>query len=324
MFDVAGKVSELAADILSSVGIGEDSTKISGLYQTAKNMKVFGGELVPWDYSGEDWYKVFPYQFSVLNAKTGKRYVYTMPIPPQSLTIKMIPASTATATVGGVVEETSDNVFWVIQMSGTTGTGVSRGDLNSTTGARKKMADKFRKKLETTGLLSGVAANLQTLIGKAAGTADALLSGDVIGAVNNALLPQLPYSGSSVDGKSNGYTEMQELHRFLYTFSNLKGVSPDQFLLEFWYYKMGQKWRIVLQDFTMQISAQNPNLYRYNIQLKAWNVRPVSQDERSKSETDRYAKGGDLHAVNTVGIDGLYKGFQGIKANFNNNSKSVL
>lgn len=343
--DILGQAVDALADggksFLASAGFG--GVTANGNIYTEAFLKGAIPSEVPWEISGQDWYKVFPYQFVVTtpaaesskDAKTAsdQRFFYTLPLPPQSMVVKMVPASRATPTVGGVVEETSDNVFWVIQMTGTTGTAVSRKDITD----RQAMAGKFRKKLETTGLLSGIAANLNTIVGKVGNTADQVLNaasafnkgdyssiaGSVIGAVNNAILPQLPYSGSAVDAVTNGFTEMQEFNRFLYTFSRLKGSNPKSYNLEFWDHKEQKRYRIILQDFTIQRSAQNPNLYRYSVQLGAWNVRPLSSSERAK-DYDRFAPGGDLASVNTVGADGLYKGFKALSGIMKGESTNTI
>lgn len=327
-------IKKSAGDLLKAIGFDFEDDPAGGIYKSAKTQKIFK-DGVPWSYSGQDWYKVFPYSF-VVEWTSGKgSWIYTLPIPPQSMLTKMIPASAATATLGGVVEETSDNVFWVIQMAGTTGVAISReGVDNPDSGSRKEMAKKFRKKLETTGLLSGVAAQLNTLVGKTAGTADAVISGiqsgsitgaigGVVGAINNAILPSLPYSGSAVDDVTNGYTEIQELHRFLFTFSHLKSLRPDRYRLKFKNYKTGQEWRVIIQDFSIQQSAQNPHLYRYNIQLKAWDVKPIDAKEREDKEFDRFGPEGDLKAVNTVGAEGAYKAFKAFSKTFKGGSNSA-
>ena len=314
----------LGKDIFST---GTAAGKGKNLYDEAKSQKLFGkSEGQPWNYVGADWYKVFPYVFAV-EVGGAKKYFYTLPIPPQTLVTKMIPASQATATFGGVVEETSDNVFWIIQMSGTTGIAVSRDGLEDPRANRDSVANLFRKKLETTGLLSGVSAQANALIGKIGGTADAVMgsvkafgSGDigagiagVTGAINNAILPPQMFNGSGVDETTNGFTEMQEFHRFLYTYSHLKSKLPKDFALKFQNHKTGQEWRVVVQDFTVNQSASNPLLQKYSIQLKAWDVTPI--DSESRKEVDRFAPGGDLSSVNTVGAKGAADAFKGLAKN---------
>lgn len=245
-----------------------------------------------------------------------REFLYTLPIPPQAMTTKMIPASQATATIGGVVEETGANVFWMITMSGTTGIGVTRGD-----DGRGKVAKKFRDKIATTGLLSGPLAGVNSVLSKVGGVADqfmdagnAALNGDIggatgglVGALNTALLPALPYAGSGVDRDTNGFTEMQELHRFLYTYSKLKAASPQTYALRFRNYKTNQQWQCILQDFQIQQSAQNPMLQRYTITLKCWDVKPIGADDRASAEFDRFGAGGDLKPVSTISLDDMLK-----------------
>lgn len=314
----------------------------------ANGKKTEKGGILPWEYLGENWHKVFPYSFYVTvesGGKVGKagkltksgskidlKYTYTLPIPPQSIAIDMVSASKVDATLGGVVEETSNNVFWTISLSGTTGTAVSRAVSNdNTANSRRKPADQFRERLATTGLLAGIAAGINGVLTKAGNVADsvaasasAFASGNiaggasgVTGALNDLLLPPQLFNSSAVNGKVNGFTEIHELHRFLYTYSFLKGKDPSRYNLWFCNYKDGQKWRVIVQKFTLTKSAQSPMLYRYNIQLKAWNVRAADADDKKGEVTaqDRYAPGGDLASVNTVGLPGLVKGFRGLAGN---------
>ena len=277
-----------------------------------------------WVWNGADWYKTFPYQFSIVNTDVADgwdqtdvspNYIYTLPIPPQSLTIKMVPASQATPTVGGVVEETSENTFWLINLSGTTGTGVGRYDDDLQ--LREKMAGQFRAKLETTGLLAGVAANLGALANKVGGVVDQLSNlgggaagviGGLSGAITNAYLPSQMYGGSAVPEGTNGFTEMNALHAYLLAYSRLKGFNPKQYSLYFINQKESQKWQVSLQDFTIQRNAQNPYLYRYNIQLKGWNVQKTDNTDGNRADLDRFAPGtGDLASVNMIELSAMAK-----------------
>lgn len=286
------------------------------LIDEAKGQGVATADTTDWTYTGQDWYKTYPYSFVVEKLFSGDpgdvptQFTYTLPIPPSSIITKMITASQVTPTVGGVVEETSDNLFWVVQLRGTTGTAVTRGDKG-----RDEVAKKFRNKLETTGLLSGIAANLQSLANTVGGVADAITSGQVLGAVNNALLPPMPYSGSSVDGDSNGFTEIQELHKFLYVYSRLRAAFPNTYSLFYNDYKNGYRFRASVQDFTIDRSAANPNLYNYTIQLKCWAIQSVDSAGLTKEAFDRFGPDGDLQTVNTIGASQYFKLFKGLQAN---------
>ena len=298
-----------------------DSTVAAALEtEYLEQYKSDGGKI--WSVKGADWYQVYGYQFAV-NVSLGKdtavdAFKFTLPIPPQSFMVKPVMASRATPTIGGVVEETSAVVFWMVQMQGTTGIAVNRGENDGT--SRNEVAKSFRDNITTTGLLSGVSANLNKVISKVGGVADkaidafgrvsdAIKTGDFldaassaaegfVGAANTALLPPLPYSSSAVSQEGNGFTEAQELQKFFYMYSKLKGKSPNKYSLIFRCYKTNQEWDVIVKDFSLQISAQNPNLYKYSISLQGWNCRAVGDKERKP--LDRLGSKGDLKSVNTL------------------------
>jgi hypothetical protein len=157
-----------------------------------------GGRTDWWEIYPERWHQVFPYQFMIMqkaadtqdsankyygvSGATGKAItetalaIYTLPIPPQSVNVRMVSASQVTPTIGGVVEETSANTFWDITLSGTTGIAVGKkGDVaaqlagtgsggwsgalaqikSALFGEPPKTASKFREVIKTTGEMSG-------------------------------------------------------------------------------------------------------------------------------------------------------------------------
>jgi hypothetical protein len=293
-----------------------------------------------WGINGEDWYKIYGHQFEVVdmgdtgdtnNAAGGftaalqvpmapdsnktptNSYFFTLPIPPQSISIKPIFPNQVTPTAGGVVEEVSQVSLWQIQMSGTMGTAVSR----SIPSDRNGMADQFRTRIATTGLLAGISASLQegvnkigAIANKVVDTVDAVQSGNpldaagaiaggVTGALNEVILPPLPYAESGVHQNSNGFTETHELQKFFYLYHKLKGDNPNKFFLRFNQIKTGQTWNVIVKNYTIRQSATNPNLYRYEIALIGWDCRKLNAAKRN--ELNRFGPKGDLSAVNTVG-----------------------
>jgi hypothetical protein len=292
--------------------------------------------------NGQDWYKVFGYQFGIiyenefgskskkqglfssikntfLNAAKGdsneKSKFYTLPIPPQNIVIKPIIASQATPTFGGVVEETSQNVLWLISMQGTTGIAPSR-DANGQAVDRKEVAKNFRETISTTGLLSGISGQLQATTSRIGGALDsfitsrnALKDGNIAGAIGNAVnipntlaKPPLPYSGSGVSEQSNGFTEIQELVKFFDDYNKLKHENPRQYRLIFRMFKTNQQWDCIIEDFSIQKSAQSPHLWRYNIVMTCWALQVIGANVAGSEEFDRFGSDGDLASVNTVGL----------------------
>jgi hypothetical protein len=253
----------------------------------------------------------------------SKKIIYTLPIPPDGLTVKPIMAQEATATVDAVVEESSPNVFWMITLTGTTGIAIDREDTN-------EAAKSFRQSLGTTGLLAGVGASLNKL----ASTATAVLGvgengapesiGDVTGNVAEfaqaALLPKLPYASSAIGSTNNGYTEMNLLHRFLIAYGDLKRTVPMQTSLYFINHKDKQQFRVVVKDFQIRKSVSEPYLYRYSITLKGWDLK--NPDQTEAKPIDRFK--GDLSPVNTLTLTNLNSSLNDLVTNSIGNPNSVI
>jgi hypothetical protein len=309
-------IVEKAGDFIKGVTktFGPANATWNQLYESETSEKL-------WEVNGQDWYKIFAYQFKVVRPG-GTPYYYTLPIPPQAYECKPIIPSKVTPTIGGVTEENSAVTFWLINMSGTTGISASRAEGDEKT--RKQVAGKFRETISTTGLLSGTFANIDRIINKAVGVLDTAgniiqafddknptpglntisgATGEVVGAVNNALLPPLPYSASAVNGVTNGFTEAEELQKFFYIYQKLKSENPDDYNLYFINYKTNQQWRVIVKSFSLQKSAQNPMLYRYGISLQGWDVTPSSSDPADRVETNRFGQNGDLKSINTMAFN---------------------
>ena len=248
---------------------------------------------------------------------------FTLPIPPQQMIVKPIIPSKATATLGGVVEETSQTKFWMVNMSGTTGTSISR--LKDDMTARSNMANKFRDALETTGLLAGSFNGISRLANKVGniidGVSSAIQSGDiasgVTGVLNDTLTPEIPYARSAVDNKSNGFVEAQELQKFFFMYSALKARFPKKYALIFTNFKTDQSWRVIVKDFQLMQSADSPYLFKYNISLQCWDVRSSRGLFAGSDDVlpyDRFGSNGDLKSVNTLSGNQMLDIFAGNKS----------
>lgn len=281
---------------------------------------------IEWQIDGTDWYKIYPFQFVIINTDGSKGdtdfIYYTLPIPPQTINIQAIPAAQATPTFGGVVEEVNKNVFYNISLIGTTGVAVSRDPENTINVNGSKIpsfpepASNFRDKISTSGLLSGIATQLNQGVNQIGGAIDgtiaaaqAAASGDVVSAIGaatnvftNAALPPLPYSNSSVSKKNNGFTEMHWMQYFFYTYSKIKGENPNNYRLEFRHLKMQKRWRITTPLLSITQSSQNPMSYRYQMNIKAWDISQDTTKQRNETVVDRFGANGDLKSVNAVDV----------------------
>ncbi len=255
-----------------------------------------------------DWYKIFPYQFVIRYKKDDNpfndvSFTYTLTIPPESMTTRPMLPSEATATFGGVTEETSETKFWVIQMAGTTGMAVSRLDPKDTADA----ASVFRTSLTTTGLLSGLNANVNAVGSQIVNGINSIENasgpGDLIAnAVGGITEPSLMYGKSAVSGDSNGYSEINRLHKFFYMYTVLHEKAPTKTTLHFFNNKDAQSFRIVVKEFMTQKSVQEPYLYRYRIGLRGWEAKAPGAGEGA-GPIDRFK--GDLKSVNTMTLSGI-------------------
>ena len=290
-----------------------------------------------WDIDGESWGKVFSHQFIIEETQdpedfvgplpgitiptTTTSYYFTLPIPPQSVSIEPILPGSVTPTIGGVVEEISAVSLWRISLSGTMGIAPSRDTDDMFD--RKKTATVFRTRIATTGLLAGLSASVQSTLSKATAIAgnvenaidQGFTAGAVTGSLNDALLPPIPFSSSAVDGDSNGFTETQELQKFFYLYSYLKAQNPKKYNMFFANYKTNQKWQVQVKKYPIRQSAANPNLYRYDIQMIGWNCE--QPDAALGKPVDRFGPKGDLASVNTVGLNAI----AGLKTISNNLAK---
>lgn len=323
LFQKIGK----AASLLSNENIG------------LSEYLVFAATVQPLEYSSgnafeygivrlDNWHKIYPYQFIVqdTDTTTGEgytKYIYTLPIPPDAMSVQMVSASGVTATLGGVVEEVSENVFWNIQLSGTTGSAIGRPVISglepdTTISDTTTVATHFRPALSTTGLLAGLGAGIQTVVQGVSNVVSGAMPGSfqpstllapVSGALSGLTQPPLPYSGSAVSSggnSSNGQMEILQLQRFLHAYSILKGESADRWRLWFVNNKDNQAFRVIISGgMTVQRSVQEPYLYRYKISMVGWGVTSSNliAGEDAGKPLDRFQ--GDLKTVNTLTLTGI-------------------
>jgi hypothetical protein len=305
LFDFA---KEKAGDMFSIGGANSSSQDMYSGKESELGME--WGSVQP-----SAWYKTFPYQIVVsfddsaslgilggLSAtKPPHRFVYTLPIPPESLSYRMIPASNVSATIGGVVEEVSATVFWSINIAGTTGMAVTRSGEDEPD--RTVPASVFRDYISTTGLLAGANAAIAGAFNKVRNVLGAVGTGNIGTIAGAAALPQLPYARSAVQGgkNTNGYTELHELQKFLYAYAALREQNPSKYKMYFINHKDQQQLQVSLRDFSWQKSVSEPYLYRYRIAFQGW--EPTKPDPKLGAPTDRYK--GDLKSVNTLTITGM-------------------
>lgn len=301
-------------------------------------LKIYG------DISGQDWHRLFPYSFEIVSPEDpDKRLIYTLPIPPESLNVNPVSASEATPTLGGVVEETSETTFWNLTLAGTTGIAVSKSERDSddynTAEELQQIAKHFREVLPTSGPLSsvirGTVQNAVSVASRISGVIGAAGNLDFNDALEQALLPKLPYFDSSVNGQSNGYTEIHKFHKFILLYSLLnsrknqdkisdKNLKNKKWALYFRNAKDGQKFRVIVQNFQISKSVRSPYLYNYQIIMKGWDINPVGAEDGLTSAFDRFGPDGDLQSVNLLTATGALSRVKSLTRSFKQGIQNPL
>jgi hypothetical protein len=81
-------------------------------------------------------------------------------------------------------------------------------------------------------------------------------------------------------------------------YQHLKSRQPKNYELYFKVQKTGQKWRVIVRDFSLRRSAESPNLWRYTLSMVGWDISPSDDDNSTREEIDRFKT--DLKPVNVI------------------------
>lgn len=223
------------------------------------------------------WDKTYPYQLLVLRAGTNERgevsysvddnWMFTLPITPEELTISTPSASTVTATLGGIVEESGGAPFRIISMRGTTGVTPAKGSAASQTGVPDGQAF-------TGGLFAGTIQNFAQTVQ----TNAARLGFPVMNLIR-VTDPVNPF-------KETGYYQFHLLRTFLESYQTLKksALGADRRLaLAIW--KDQQIFLVTPQTFELRRTANDPWAYNFTIVLKAWKRVKVTEADAAASQS---------------------------------------
>lgn len=207
------------------------------------------------DIDGARWNQQFPYQLIVVEP-SGDGYVrvqpewsFTLPIPPQDLSISTPFAITTSATLGGIVEEHNGAPIRNISFSGTTGLMPMKGIA-------------FAAKPQNVGpaIFAGVinsatstARSFQTLIG------------------NPTFYPNLITDVDKELEQTTGYYQFRLLQNFFEGYiaaKKRKEFSHIRLALAIW--KDEAIYLVTPTNFDVRRSATSPREYSYSVSFRAW------------------------------------------------------
>lgn len=232
-----------------------------------------------WDFAAIDaanWNKQFPYQLVIFSEKPASEpidqfvssphegpFYFTLPIPPESLTISTPFAINTQVTLGGVIEEHNGAPIRMLSFSGTLGVLPSRPARNDL-------------------LSAGAVSAMNSTMGFAAGTITAATA--VATSAANAIQNTLGFNGlfanvvppgdDSLTG--SGYYQFRLLQKFLESYVNLKKKKGNEKLrLGVAIWKDEAVYLATPVSFEVRRSAASPLEYMYNLQFRAWKRVPM-------------------------------------------------
>ena len=251
--------------------------EMEGIYSTAGTIQ-------------NNWYKQRPYAFVFTNRQDITSTFY-LPISPSNLNISTHFATNVISTMYGTVEEHSEQRYFDITISGTTG-----------------MSPRYYKVIEDDLVRPKI-------IGRAGLPIKSSLSGALGGffqrtlsvletTVNNAVevFGDKAKPSSGVNIEKTGYVAFHNLNKFLLAYkidtSGEKGdfTQRKSHPLQFVNYKDNNQYDVAVQNFSLTKDVNDPMLYNYSISLRAYNLRSADTQKVFADIQDRKA---------ALGLDGI-------------------
>jgi len=235
----------------------------------------------------ENWYKALPYAF-----KTNNGIIY-LPISPQNISINTYFATNTITTLYSTVEEHSEVRYFDIVIQGTTGFSPKYIGTQSKQDPTKKPPDGRISygsgAIIDTGILGGFGSSTINKINASLNKiTDAIRLGE-----------NRPHE-SGVFKDRTGYMAFHKLYLFLLKYKKdtasglFKEEANQKSPLIFINYKDNNQYSCTVQRFSLEKSADNPMLYNYIIQLRAYNLSSIS----TKAPAEEL-----LNRLNQLGLD---------------------
>jgi len=218
------------------------------------------------EISGGNWNALFPYQLMVVDQKDRDTYVvhsdplsgpfvFTLPIPPESIRISMPFAVQGDVTLGGYMEQWNGAPIRMITLAGTTGISLGRGRAPGSS-----LAFDFRNSVFAGTLQAG-----SNLVNSATG----LVHPTFVHNSHN----QSEYDDTSENGlgRMTGWFQFRLLQYFFESYAEMKKTKAgrnSRLALAIW--KDEAVYLVTPLEFDVTKDAGSPLEYRYNLSLKAF------------------------------------------------------
>lgn len=220
----------------------------------------------------ENWYKQLPYGFQF------RGMIFYLPIAPSNLNITTHFATNMISTMYGTVEEHSEQRYYDITISGTTGMSpryykVVKDQLPGSVIGRASVPIKSK----IGGNLGGFFKRTQALVD------------NTLNKVSDLLGEEQPSAG--VDLQKTGYAAFHNFYKFLLLHKKVatgqSTIGSGSKSLVFLNYKDQNQYDVAIQSFQLQRDASNPMLYNYNITMRAYNLKTVDSKDVRKDVGSR-------------------------------------
>jgi hypothetical protein len=235
----------------------------------------------------ENWFTSKPYGFRFYprNGNTTGLTMY-LPINPSNIQISTNFATNMITTLYGTVEEHSPVRYYDIVIEGTTGMSPKYVEVG------QNVPYKGRASAEVVQSLSGAAGGF---FSKTLGILDTIRN------AASSLSDGTPQTTSGVDMLNSGYAAFHNLYRLLLKYKqdvsgDLNAQERKRHPLTFFNYKDNNEYDVVVRNFTLRRSAENPQLYYYSITLRGYNLRTANGNITTDSTADQ---------LKALGLDGV-------------------
>ena len=233
------------------------------------------------DTKWHNWYRLMPYTFQY-RTKDGFDEFFHLPIAPSNLQITTHFATNIIPTMYGTIEEHSEQRYFDITISGTTGIAPkyfqSSSEIDTDLPAPGRRSFEIVESLsQKTGGFAGRTAELvQGTLNSAASLGQDL---SIIGS---------PGETSGVNERASGYVAFHNFYRFLLKYkqevsaddnnqSRKSSKTENNHPLQFINNKDNNQYNVAIQTFQLTRSADDPMLYNYSIVMRGYRLTTANE-----------------------------------------------
>ncbi len=250
-----------------------------------------------------NWYTAKPYGFK-MTLRSGDTFIFFLPIAPTNLIINTNFATNVVPTLYGTVEEHSDVRYFDITISGTTGmapryTKPGKGDKPAEASESLRQTGRESFPIAQGVALGGFFSKTLGVINQIKNKASDLISG-------------APRAQTGVFTEQTGYYAFHNFYKFLlHHKKDASGADGERGVraghpLTFFNYKDNNEYDVVVRNFVLTRSSDNPMLYNYQITLRGYNLRTVG--DKIDEDLNQRLKDLGLNGIDSSSLLGDIKG----------------